>query len=372
MKRSLYLLLFPILLLAACGGGGEEKADNKKEAELTKMKKERATLDEKIAKLELEVNKNKPGKVTAVSVTEINPVEFTSYVEVQAQVNGDQNVNAMPQAPGTVTNVLVHAGQKVSKGQTMATLDAAIVEQQIQALDATLGLQKALYEKQQKLWSQNIGTEVQLLSSKATYDATLKQKAALVAQKNMYSIKAPISGTVDQVNVKVGDAVGGASQQGIRVVSFDQLKVIATLGENYLGKVQQGNPVNLIFSDINDTLHTKLSYVSQAVDNISRSFQVEVRLPNSSKLHPNMSCKMQIANYENKNALVVPVSLIQKTADGERVYVADGKKAKAVVVETGRNSNGMVEILSGLQPGDKIITEGYQELDNGELIDIKK
>lgn len=371
MKRSIYLLLFPVLMLAAACGGGEQKAGNA-EAELTKLKKERATLDEKISKLEAEVNKTKPGKATAVTVAEIQPTEFTSYVEVQAQVNGDQNVNATPQAPGTVEAVLVHAGQKVSKGQTLATLDAAVVEQQIKALEPQLELQKALYEKQQKLWSQNIGTEVQLLSSKAQYEALTKQKAALVAQRNMYTIKAPISGTVDQVNIKTGDVAAPGSPMGIRVVSFDQLKVTATLGENYLGKVQQGNPVNLIFSDINDTMHTKLSYVSQAVDNISRSFQVEVRLPQSSKLHPNMSCKMQIANYENKKALVIPVSLIQKTAEGEMVYIADGKNAKAVIVTSGRNSNGMVEILSGLNAGDKVIMEGYQELDNGELIDIKQ
>jgi RND family efflux transporter MFP subunit len=370
MKRSLYLLLFPVLILAACGGG-DQNAGNK-EAELTKMKKERAALDEKIAKLELEVNKNKPGKATAVTVLELAPTEFTSFVEVQAQVNGDQDVNATPQAPGTVQSVLVRAGQKVSKGQILARLDAAAIEQQIQALQPQLDLQKSLYERQQKLWSQNIGTEVQLLSAKAQYEAMTKQKAALVAQRNMYTIKSPITGTVDQVNIKTGDVAAPGSPMGIRVVSFNQLKVTATLGENYLGKVKQGNPVNLIFSDINDTIRTQLSYVSQAVDNISRSFQVEVRLPNSAKLHPNMSCKMQIANYANNNALTVPVSLIQKTAEGEMVYVVDGKKAKAVIVETGRNANGMVEVISGLSAGDKVIIEGYQELDNGELVDIKK
>lgn len=370
MKRSIYLLLLPVIILASCGGG-EQKAGGNKEAELNKLKKERAELDTKISKLEAEVNKNKPGKTTPVAVTELTPVDFISYIEVQAQISGDQNINATPQAPGTVENVLVRPGQKVSRGQTLATLDAAVVEQQIKALEPQLELQKSLYEKQQKLWAQNIGTEVQLLSAKASYEATQKQKAALIAQRNMYTIKSPISGTVDQVNIKQGDVAAPGSPAGIRVVNFEQLKATATLGENYLGKVQQGNPVNLIFSDIKDTMKTKLSYVAKAVDEISRSFQVEVRLGHNSRLHPNMSCKMQIANYTNDDALVVPVQVIQKTAEGDMLYIVDGNKAKAVIVETGRNSNGMVEILSGLNPGDKVVVEGYQELDNGELIAIK-
>lgn len=364
MKRSLLLLFISTTILAACGGGDDK---GKKDAELVKLKKERASLDEKIAKLEIEVNKNKPGKATAVSVMVATPQQFNSYVEVQANVDGDQNVTAMPQAPGTVEKILVHPGQKVSKGQTLAILEAAAVEQQIKALDAQVDLYKSLYEKQQKLWAQNIGSEVQLMSAKTQYEATAKQKAALVAQRNMYTIKSPINGTVDAINIKEGEQ----GIFGIRVVSFDALKIQANLGENYLGKVQEGNPVNLIFADTKDTMKSKLTYVSKAVDPVSRAFQVEIRLGSNNKLHPNMSCKMQIANYQNSKAIVVPVSVIQNTAEGTLLYIADGNKAKAVMVKTGHNSNGMVEVLEGLNEGDRVITAGYADLDNGDLINVE-
>ncbi len=364
MKRSLLLLFISTTILAACGGGDDK---GKKDAELVKLKKERASLDEKIAKLEIEVNKNKPGKATAVSVMVATPQQFNSYVEVQANVDGDQNVTAMPQAPGTVEKILVHPGQKVSKGQTLAILEAAAVEQQIKALDAQVDLYKSLYEKQQKLWAQNIGSEVQLMSAKTQYEATAKQKAALVAQRNMYTIKSPINGTVDAINIKEGEQ----GIFGIRVVSFDALKIQANLGENYLGKVQEGNPVNLIFADTKDTMKSKLTYVSKAVDPVSRAFQVEIRLGSNNKLHPNMSCKMQIANYQNSKAIVVPVSVIQNTAEGALLYIADGNKAKAVMVKTGHNSNGMVEVLEGLNEGDRVITAGYADLDNGDLINVE-
>lgn len=366
MKRSVILLLTTIIL-ASCGGG-EQKEDNAA-AKLDKLKKERADLDAKIAKLEAQVLKDNPGKAVAVSVLELQPTAFNSYIEVQATVSGDENVNATPQAPGVVRAVHVRPGQKVGRGQKLATLDAAAIEQQIKAQEAQLTLVKQVYEKQQKLWSQKIGSEIQLLTAKANYESAQKQYDALVAQRNMYAIVSPISGTVDQVGVKVGD-MASPGMSGIRVVSFDKLKVVTSLGENYIGKVKQGDPVNLIFSETGDTIRTKLDYVARSVDPISRAFNVEVWLGSRSDISPNMSCRIQIINYTDKDALIVPVNAVQKTAEGEMLYIADNGKAKSVQVKTGRNANGMIEILEGLNTGDKVIVEGYADLDNGKPIEI--
>lgn len=366
MKRAFYLVLSTIIL-TACGG---EKAENKAEA-LLKLKKQRAELDQQIVSLEAEVNKNTPRKATSVSVIEVQPQSFNSFIEVQAAVAGDENILATPQAPGVVKSISVRPGQKVSKGQTLALLDASALQQQIQAMDAQVTLARTLYEKQQKLWEQNIGTQVQLLQAKTQYESLMSQRQSLVAQRDMYSIKSPITGVVDAVNLKEGD-MASPGMAGIRVVSKDKLKAIASLGENYLGKVQQGATVTLVFPDLNDSLRTQLSYVAQSVDPISRAFAVEVRLGSNPKLHPNMSAKMKIVNYENNNALVVPVSIIQKTAKGDLLYVVDSNKACSVVVETGRNANGMVEILGGLKAGDRVITAGFEDLDNGEPVAIQQ
>jgi membrane fusion protein (multidrug efflux system) len=370
MKRSAHILiLIPSLLIAACGGGGASNP----EAELARLKKERAAIDEKIAALENSTRDTSAQKATPVSVITLQPSRFRAYVEVQAQVTGDDNVNATPQMQGVVKSVLVRAGQRVSKGQVLALLDAAAVEQQIQAQEAQLTLAKALYEKQQQLWEQQIGTEVQLLQAKASYESLLKQRDASVAQRNMFRVVSPISGVVDLVNMKEGDAsMPGSPVSFIRVVNSDKLRVEANLGENYLGKVKAGDPVLLVFPDLGDSIRTKLTYVSRAVDPISRAFMVQVHLGGNKNLHPNMSCRMQIYNYEQENALAVPVSIIQKTAQGEMLYVADGNKAKAVIVTTGRISNGITEVTSGLNPGDQVITEGYEELDNGEPIVIEQ
>lgn len=364
--KKISTLFIASLVIASCGN--DQSKD--KTGQLAKLKEERAKLDTKIKELEAASNKNAPKKATAVSVMTVNTSDFTSYIDVQSQIVGDENVLATPQAPGTVTNVLVHSGQKVSKGQLLATLDVAAIDQQIKAADVQIALLKTLYEKQKNLWAQNIGSEVQLLTAKTNYEAALKQKDAQLAQRNLARIVAPISGTVDYVSLKQGD-IASPGQSGIRIVSFDKLKVEASLGENYLGKVKAGDPVNLVFPDLNDSLKTKVSYVAQSVDPISRAFLVQVKLGNTKRLFPNMSCKMKIANYENKHALVVPVSVIQKTAQGDMLYVVENNKAKSVIVTTGRNANGMVEILSGLQSGDNVISEGFGDVDNGETVTIK-
>lgn len=364
MKQLIFLLI-PAMIFASCGGGAKDPA-----AELAALKKQRTEIDAKIKTLEATTGKSDTtaGKVTAVSVTDLQPTVFNAFIEVQSQITGDQVVNATARTMGTINHVYVQVGQAVHQGQVLATLDAAVAEQQIKALEPQIELAKSLYEKQQKLWEQNIGTEVQLMSAKTQYENLLKQKDVMKAGKDLYNIISPINGTVDAVNMKVGD---NGMMSSIRVVNTSTLKAEANLGENYLGKVKQGDLAILIFPDTHDTLKTKVSYVSKSVDPMSRAFNVQVRLYGNSKLHPNMSCVLKIANYENSKALVIPVSVIQKTSKGEMVYIADGNKAKAVMITSGRIANGMVEVTSGLNAGDKLIVAGYEDLDNDEPISVQ-
>lgn len=361
MKRS-YLFLVPAIVLASCGGGSKDP-----KAELAALKKQRSEIDAKIKTLEAG-QKESTGKVTPVSIVELQPSVFNSFIEVQSQITGDEVVNATARAMGTISRVLVQVGQQVRQGQVLATLDAAIADQQMKAMDPQIELAKALYEKQQALWKQNIGTEVQLMSAKTQYENLLKQKAVAQANKDLYSVVSPISGVVDAVNMKPGDQ---AQMAFIRVVNTSKLKAEANLGENYLGKVNAGDRATLIFADANDSLNTKVSYVSRAVDPMSRSFTVQIKLSDNKKLHPNMSAIMRIANYENAAALVIPVSVIQKTAEGEMVYVVEGETARAVMIQTGRISNGKAEVLSGLKAGDKLVVAGFEDLESGAKISVQ-
>jgi RND family efflux transporter MFP subunit len=359
MKHT-YLLLVPALVLASCGGKDPG-------AKLAELRSERAKIDAEIKKLE--GNKtDSAGRATPVSVMEMHAGAFNGYIEVQSQITGDEVVSAAPRQQGTINSVLVQVGQQVRKGQILATLDGTIAEQQMKTLEPQIELAKTMYEKTQKLWEQNIGTEVQLMQAKAQYDNLIKQKALAQSARDLYNIVSPINGVVDAVNMKVGD---GSMFASIRVVNNSKLKAQASLGENYLGKVKEGDKALLIFPDLNDSLTAKVTYVAKAVDNMSRAFGVEIKLGDNKKLHPNMSCILRIQNYTNPNAMVVPVSIIQKTAEGDMIYVVEGNTARAVMVQTGRNANGKVEVLSGLKDGDKVVVAGFEDLDSGKTVVVQ-
>ncbi|MES2701747.1 MAG: efflux RND transporter periplasmic adaptor subunit [Bacteroidota bacterium] len=363
MKNIIYLLA-PAMILASCGGS-TTTTTNKTE-EITKLQKQRADIDMKIKSLE--GDRKQVNKATPVSVMEVQPTLFNSFIEVQSRITGDEVVIATAKAPGTVSRVLVQAGQSVRQGQVLATLDASLQDQQVRSLEPQIQFAKAVYEKQQKLWEQNIGTEVKLMEAKAAYESLLKQRSVSQAGRNLYNIVSPINGTVDAVNIKIGDQ---SSAGGIVIVNTTKLKAEASLGENYLGKVKQGDPTTLILADMNDSLTAKISYVAKTIDPTSRTFAVQVRLGNNAKLHPNMSCIMKIANYTSQSAMVIPISVVQKTAEGNMVYVVDGTVAKLVPVVLGHTSNGLSEVLSGLAAGDKVVIAGYQDLDAGETVVVQ-
>lgn len=363
--KSLFYLLVPAIILSSCGGDSKNATEN-----LAALKKQRTEIDAKIRELESKDPNANKAKVTPVSVLSIEPTTFNAFIDVQSQITGDEVVNAVARNQGVISKVFVHVGQHVSQGQVLAVLDNSVAEQQVKALEPQIEMAKALYEKQQKLWAQNIGTEVQLITAKSTYEGLLKQKAVAQAGKDLNNIVAPISGTVDAVSMKVGDASMSPSAS-IRIVNTNKLKAEAALGENYIGKVKTGDQAFLIFPDVNDTVKTKVTYVARSVDPMSRAFGVQVALPSSAGISPNMSCILRIANYQKQDAIVIPVSIIQKTSQGETVFVAEGNKSKLVTITTGRSSNGLVEVLSGLQAGDKVIVAGFQDLDNNEPVAIQ-
>jgi len=357
------------LLVFSCGDKTKTK-DNK--AELAKLKAEQKELQTKIASLEAASGKKETVRKVAVLVTSMVPTQFRSYVEIQGKVDADQSVVASPEVMGVVNAIYVHNGQYVSKGQTLATLRTEAISYGVAELDQQISFAKTLYEKQKRLWDQEIGTEIQLLSAKNNYEAMLKKKETTLSQKSMYTIKAPISGVVDEVDVRVGQAVSPGMPNLIRIVNTSILKVKAEVPENYAGKIQSGNAAMVVFPDINDTLITKLAYITKTIDPMSRTFGSEINLGNNSKYRPNMIAKVRIVTYQNLRAFVLPEAVIQKTENGNFVYVANAEnKAQLLPVTLGNSYESKVEITSGLNLDDKVITTGYEELNEGDELQFE-
>lgn len=361
MKKLLFIAV--TLFLASCG----EKPTDKK-AELEALKKERAELNAKIEKLESELGTVADANdVKDVSLLQLTESNFENYLEVQGKIDAEENVQVNPEAPGVVTAIYANVGQSVSKGQVLAQIDDQVLRQNISELQNQLELATTLFERQKNLWNQKIGTEVQYLSAKTQKEAAERRIATVRSQMSMYKIKSPISGTIDAMDLKVGQAVmPGIS--GIRVVNANKLTAKAQIAESYVSRVNQGDKVQVILPDVPDTLGTKISFASKTIDAVSRSFNVEIKLPSNKNYRPNMLAVLKIVDYQNTKALVIPVNAIQKAENGDYVFISENGKAKRVDIKTGKISEGRAEVISGLKVGDQVITAGMQGISPGDSI----
>ncbi|HEY8960273.1 efflux RND transporter periplasmic adaptor subunit [Chitinophaga sp.] len=371
-KKYAFLIPAITLVFAACGGGG-----NKSE-QLEKLKQEKVKyneeIDKKIAALEKEVGvKDTLQKMKDVTVTAITDTIFEHYIDVQGSVDARENVNVSARVPGIITSILVREGQAVKQGQTLAQVDDQVLRANMAELRTQLELANTLFEKQKNLWSQKIGSEVQYLNAKNQKESLEKKMATLQDQQAQTRIIAPISGTVDAVIAKVGDnAAPGAP--AFRVVNANNLKVTANVAEAYAGLLKSGDDVILSFPDINREIRSTIGFASRTIDPLSRTIKIEVPLKPDAGLRPNMIARIRIVDYTAKNAVVIPVSVIQYTSGKPYVMVAQNANGKMVAqrktIDLGRTYNDKAEIKSGLSSGDKIITTGFQGLNDNDLIKL--
>lgn len=362
MKHIIYATL--IVFLATACGGKKDKA-----TELAELKKQQADIETKIAKLESETGKKDSVRVTEVTAAPVQASEFTSYIEVQGSIDADENVMANAEAPGIITAIYKRAGEQVRKGQVIAQLDNKALQQQILQVQTQVDLANTVFQRQKNLWDQKIGTEVQFLQAKANRDAAAKQLSGIQAQASMYRIVSPINGTLDQMDLKIGQAVQ-PGMQGVRIVNLNKLKVKASIAETYAGKVNQGDRVIVVIPDAADSVKTSVSYAAKVIDPASRSFNVEVKLPSKSTFKPNMTAVLRIVDYQKNQAIVLPVKAVQKSEKGEYVYVAENNTAKRVEIKTGSTYRGEIEVVSGIKAGDRVITQGVDNIEDGDTIHV--
>ncbi|MBO9731650.1 MAG: efflux RND transporter periplasmic adaptor subunit [Chitinophaga sp.] len=372
-KRYSFLIPIITLVLAACGGGGGNKADQLQQLKQQKVKFNE-DIDKKIAALEKEVGtKDTVLKMKDVAVTPVTDTLFEHYIDVQGSVDARENVNVSARVPGVITGIFVREGQAVSQGQTLAQVDDQVLKANMAELRTQMDLANTLYEKQKNLWSQKIGSEVQYLNAKNQKESLERKMATLQDQQAQTRIIAPISGTVDAVIAKVGDnAAPGAP--AFRVVNANNLKITANVAEAYAGLLKTGDQVVVAFPDINREIRGNIGFASKTIDPLSRTIKIEVPLKADNSLRPNMIAHIRIVDYTAKNAIVIPVSVIQYTSGKPYVLVAQNTNGKMVAqrktIELGRTYNDKAEIKTGLDKGDKIITTGFQGLNDNDLIKL--
>ncbi|AQG81511.1 efflux RND transporter periplasmic adaptor subunit [Spirosoma montaniterrae] len=375
--KAYYAIALIASLLTACSAEKKNDLQSKKD-ELAELKSQQAELTTKIKGLEAEVTKLDPKKAEAVRVKDVvvAPVASTTFrhfVELQGTIDAKNNVQVSPKSGGAVTAVYVVEGSSVRAGQVMARIDDQILRTSLEEIKTQLSLANTVYEKQASLWKQQIGTEIQYLQAKNNKESLERRLATLNSQLSQSSVTAPISGVVDKVFAKVGSSAAPGMPM-FQVVNLSQLKAVAKVADTYAGSVRKGDPVMIEFPDVKKKLNSKISFVSTTVDPMSRTFTIEAPLPADNSLKPNMLAQVKINDVNKSNAIVINENLIQNTENGQLVYVAvteGGKKvAKARKVATGQSYGGQIEITTGLQAGDQLVTQGYQELTDGTPINF--
>lgn len=379
--RSIYLILF-IVALASCGKQAPTEGGNTLEAklkELQTLKTQQSELATKISTLEKEIVKLDPSRAVKpklVTIAELTPEGFQHYINLQGSVNS-QNISYV--APrngmgGYVKSIYVKEGQMVKKGQLLLKLDDQVLRQSIEALKTQLSFAQNIYERNKTLWDQKIGSEVQLLSSKNNVESLENQIKIQEEQLKTYLVYADQSGIADRVNVKIGELFSGVTMSGpqIQIVNNNNLSVKADVPENYVNKVKQGGKVVVEIPSIGKTYNSTISKLSQSINAGTRGFTAECKIPTTKELKPNMAAMIKVLSHSNSKAIVIPINIVQNDDKGKYVYLLMDKDGKKVAhkknISLGDLYGDEVEVMSGLTVGDKLITQGYQDLYEGQLI----
>jgi membrane fusion protein (multidrug efflux system) len=378
--KNIIVSLSIIALFAACGGKTQNKLELKRaeldslQSEMTNLKAAIASVQEDIKELDTSARAN----AIAVMATEITKGAFRNPFQVQGLIESDQNVMVSPEVPAKITRILVKEGQRVIKGQVIATLDGSTASSQIAELEGALSLAKINYEKQKRLWKQNIGSEMQYLQAKNQYENLQNSITTARTQLGKYSLRSPISGTVDELMANEGELVGGMTSGPVaRVVNLKDIKIKANVSEKYLGKIKKGQTVDVEFPSLGIKMTEKISSVSNVIDVNNRTFVVYVKpSKNLSKLRPNLLSMITAYDFEDSDAISVPTKLVR--TDGEKYFVytiatnGNKKTVEKRFIEIEQQFPSETVVKSGLAPGDLLITEGVNSVIVGDEIKIVK
>ena len=374
MKKLLYLSAFSLFLLSCSNANKTEKIDDLISSKNIKaLNEKKAALQADITKIEealavLDIKKDE----ALVSVITVKDTLFNHYLDIQGNVDTKENILVQPEFSGTLTSLTVKAGDHVSKGQILARVDDGGMSQQLANAQNQYSLAKTTFERQKNLWDKKIGSEIQYLQAQTQMISAQKGIAQIQAQLAKTVIRAPFTGSIDEVFAEKGQVVAPSVQGLMRIVNLGNMYVSTSVPETYIGKLKVGDQVDVYLTSLGKTYKGKVRQIGNFINPNNRSFGIEVALPNPDNLlRPNQVAKLKIIDYTNKNAVVVQTNVVQEDGEGNKfIYTVEGSngktgKAKKTIVTVGKSSDNVTEILSGISANDIIVTEGVNNISEG-------
>jgi membrane fusion protein, multidrug efflux system len=374
MKKLLFLLTVAIILFSCAGKEDNTNIDALIKAKnYTALKTKRAALQADLTKIDLALVANdKKSEMALVETATIKDTVFNHYLEIQGSVDTKENILIQPEMPGALITLNVKAGQRVSKGQILGKTDDGGISQQLASAENQYNLAKTTFERQNKLWDQKIGSEIQFLQAQTQMVGAQKAVLQLKSVLNKTLIKAPFTGVIDEVFVERGEVVAPSPKGLMRIINLSDMYVSTTVPETYIGKLKVGTQVDVFLNSLGKTYKGRVRQVGNFISPNNRSFGIEVSLPNPDNLlRPNQVAQLKIIDYVNRKAIAVPTNVIQEDGTGSKyVYTvngSDGKSgtAKKTMVSVGKSSDNLTEIVKGLSSNDIIVTEGVNTISEG-------
>lgn len=380
MKNILWIAILT-LIFTACGNNGNDQEKMNLDEKRKLLNEKRAALNEltrEVTELEDAIEKLSPGEQRRRIVnTEILLKQpFEQFAAVQAQVASNDMISASSEVMGRIVHLAVREGQSVARGNLIARIDTDQLDNQISELESSLALATTIYERQSNLWEREIGSEIQLLEARNNKERLEKNLANLNLQKNRAAVYAPNGGIVENIFIRQGEMASPGSPI-VQIIDMQNLKVVASVPEIYVGKLKRGDEVNIQFPSIGHEITAKVTRLGNQINPANRTFDVEMDVRNTDgRIKPNLTAIVNILEYSDQDAFVLPEQVIRREVSGRNyVFVAedsdDGKKVAKYYITTSRSYKGQIVVTEGLHEGAEIITQGARELTDGELITVE-
>ena len=311
--------------------------------------------------------------LTKVAVTSITPQPFSHRFSVQGNVETDRNALLTAEYGGLIEEVLVREGAQVASGQALVRINTDVLNRSMEELQNQVDLAQLVFERQERLWKQNIGSEMEFLQAKTQLEGMQRSMQTLKEQKEMAVIRAPFAGVLDRCMAKTGElAIPGAPL--VRIVNLQDLFVRATVSDHYAGQISKGMAAEVIVSGV-DTIATRIGRVGQFINPANRTLEITLPLPEGSKFLPNMYASVWLEDLRLDSAVVIPSAWIQQDINGEDfVFVATGEGVERTVekrtLSVGVGSGDQMLVESGLEMGAQVISKGASRVVQGQLVNV--
>ena len=386
--KNIYLLILITVFLNSCSNKKQlslEEVLVTNDVELLKSRK--SEIDAKLEELSLDLDQlnnklsilNKDRNTPLITTITTSEQKFNHFIELQGNVKTKQNVLVYPEMPGILNKVYVKEGQKVIKDEILATIDDGGLSQQLLLLKSNEQLAKTTFERQKRLWDQQIGSEIQYLQAKTSYNSQKNATRQLKKQLGKFTIRAPFSGIIDNVFKEKGTVVApGPGAEIFRIINLSNMYIETDVPESYISSIKKNKMVEVNFPILGRSYDTSIRQVGNFINPSNRTFRIEVGIPNlDGEIKPNLTAKLRLNDYSNSNAILIPQSIISENAKGQQfIYIVKDNKeknqvyAERLVIETGKTNGDFIEVTKNLDANVEVILEGARSVNNGQVVKV--